>query len=257
MSNAAGANKRRIEQEMLSREVQVRGAPYYYQIHIYMPCNLKCIMCKPNGRHSKDFIPFEEFQLIFDRIKDHAERITLLGGETLVYPWINEALSLLATRPIGVTIITNATRLDDELCERLVQLHDLELRCSVDAATADTYFRIRGADVFDKVTENVRKFARHADGRPNIKQIMVYVVMRKNFHEVLDFVDYCRPLNPHRVQFQPVRHTETWVVSNRTGWTFDGREQSCESFRDEYNRTMSDIESKGRSLGIKIRAYRV
>ncbi|GJL83895.1 MAG: hypothetical protein DHS20C01_35290 [marine bacterium B5-7] len=242
---------------MAERRVLLEGQPYYYQIHLYMPCNLRCIMCVPSGKHPKDFVSLEDFERFFDGIKHHAERITLIGGETLLYPWINEVLDLLAQYPIGVTIITNATMLGDALCKRLTRLHDLELKCSIDGATADTFHKIRGADVFDKVTENVQRFAHYATGKPNIKQIMCYVVMRRNFHEVFDFVDYCRPLNPYRIEFHPVRHVGAWVVDNKTGWTFDGKEQSCESFQQEFNDVMSELDSECEAIGLECETFRI
>jgi len=253
----AAANRRLLHLEMADRRVRLHALPYHYQIHLYMPCNLRCIMCVPSGHHPKDFVSIEDFHRFFDSIKDRAERITLIGGETLLYPWINEVLDSLAEYPVGVTVITNATMLDDALCERLVSLHDLELKCSVDGATAETYYKVRGADIFDKVTRNIQRFARYAAGKPHIKQIMCYVVMRRNLHEVLDFIDYCRPMEPHRIEFHPVRHVRDWVVSNNTGWTFDGEEQSCESFRDEFNRTMAAADDRCRALGLDFETFRV
>ncbi len=243
--------------EMKERRVELDSVPYYYQIHLHMPCNLRCIMCAPNGRHPKEFVPFDDFRRFFDDVKNHAERITLIGGETLLYPWISDVLDLLAGYPVGVTIITNATMLGDDLCRSLVRLHDLELKCSVDAVTRDTYHKIRGVDVFDRVTDNVTRFARYAENRPNIRQIMCYVVMRRNFHEVFDFVDYCQPLNPHRIEFHPVRHVRDWVVTNKTGWTFEGREQSCEAFRDEFNASMDELDTRCRSEGLAFETFRI
>ena len=57
-------------------------------------------------------------------------------------------------------------------------------------------------------------------------------------HEVVPFIDFARTLTLDRVEFHPVRHVADWRVDNGTGWTFDGREQTCESFRDEYNDVM-------------------
>jgi MoaA/NifB/PqqE/SkfB family radical SAM enzyme len=207
-------------------------------------------MCVPDGKHLRDQISLEEFTAFFDQIKPVAEHLTLIGGETFMYPWFNEVLDLLAQHPITVTIITNGTMLTEKITPRLIALHGLELKFSIDAATRDTYYRIRGRDVFDKVVANVKRFSDLTREKPNIRRILVFVVMRENLDEVLPFVDLARSLDVHRVYFQPVKHVSTWKVTNGTGWLFDGSVQSCESFRDEYNDVMIQAREKCERLGL-------
>ena len=92
--------------------------PYYYQIHLNKFCNQKCIMYLPSGKHPRDEMPFERFEAFFAQIKPHAEHLTLIGGETLLYGWIDDVLDLLSEHPIGVTIITNATALSEKMSRR-------------------------------------------------------------------------------------------------------------------------------------------
>jgi hypothetical protein len=69
-------------------------------------------------------------------------------------------------------------------------------------------------------------------------------VMRENLSDVLPFVDFAKTCRPHRIEFHPVRHVSEWNVQNDTGWWFRGREQLCESFRDDYNRVMEVARAK-------------
>jgi MoaA/NifB/PqqE/SkfB family radical SAM enzyme len=250
VTSALLTNREGIEDACSRASLTVDHLPYYYEVHLAMPCNEKCIMCVPDGRHSRDRISFEEFTSFFDQIKPVAEHLTLIGGETFMYPWFNEVLDMLAQHPVKVTIITNATMLTEKITPRLLALHGLELKCSIDAATRDTYHRIRGRDVFDKVIANVARFAEHTRDMPNMRCILVYVVMRENLDEVLPFVDLAHSLGVYRVYFQPVKHVSSWKVSNGTGWMFDGSVQSCESFRDEYNDVMRQAREKCLRLGL-------
>jgi hypothetical protein len=52
------------------------------------------------------------------------------------------------------------------------------------------------------------------------------------------------------VEFHPVRHVTQWVVDNKTGWRFDGKEQSCEFFADEYNSMMKQAAAKCEKEGL-------
>jgi sulfatase maturation enzyme AslB (radical SAM superfamily) len=207
-------------------------------------------MCKPEGKHPKDTLPFDEFVAFFEQIKPYAEHITLIGGEPLIYPWINEVIDLLSRHQIEVTINTNATMLNEKLTNGLLSLHELNLKCSIDAATPSTYFKIRGTDMFERVNANLMRFSSLAKNKPNIKQILVYVVMRENLSEVLPFIDFAKTLPPSRIEFHPVRHVINWHVTNNTGWMFDGIEQSCEFFREEYNGVMRQAALKCEKEGI-------
>jgi hypothetical protein len=79
---------------------------------------------------------------------------------------------------------------------------------------------------------------------------LMYVVMRENLTEVRPFIDFAKTLLPYCVQFQPVKHVTEWHVTNNTGWVFDGKEQSCEFFREEYNAVMRQAADKCQREGI-------
>ncbi len=250
MHTSVKRNKEAILRECSKRALKVNNLPFYYHIHLNMPCNQRCIMCKPDGKHPKDTLPFDKFVAFFEQIKPYAEHITLIGGEPLIYPWINEVIDLLSRHQIEVTINTNATMLNEKLSQKLSSLHGLNLKCSIDAVTPSTYFKIRGTDMFERVNTNLVRFSSLAKNKPNIKQILVYVVMRENLSEVLPFIDFAKTLFPYRIEFHPVRHVINWHVTNNTGWMFDGREQSCEFFREKYNGVMRQAALKCEMEGI-------
>lgn len=243
-------NKRGILAEQAARSPSVEHLPFYYSINLNKPCNQRCIMCVPGFNHPRDLLAFDDFVSLFEQIEPYAEHVTLIGGETFMYPWIVEALELLGRREIEVTINTNATMLDDRVLPALLDLHALNLKCSIHAATPETYLRVHGRDHFERVTGNMRRFAELSTELPDIRLITVFVVMRENLHEVEPFIDFARTLSPHRVEFHPVRHVASWDVENGTGWRFQGREQVCESFPDEYNETISRAAERCESEGL-------
>lgn len=243
-------NKEAILHECSKKSLKVNNLPFYYSIHLNMSCNQRCIMCTPYGNHPKDLFPFDKFANLFEQIKPFAEHITLIGGEPLIYPWINEVIDLLSQHQIEVTINTNATMLSEKLSLKLLSLYALNLRCSIDAASHTTYLKIRGADCFDRVKTNLEHFSAITRNDSNIRQILDYVVMRENLNEVLPFIDFAKTLCPHRVEFHPVVHVTDWLVSNESGWVFNGKEQSCEYFRKEYNSIMKQASSRCEMEGL-------
>ena len=250
-------NKRGILAECTSATPEVAHLPFCYQVHLNYACNQKCILCAPQGKHGDEMLPFEDFVALFEQVRGVAEQITLIGGETLMYPHIDAVLDLLAQEEIAVTIITNATMLTPKIIPRLLRLHALNLRCSVDAATESAYREVRGTDVFARVRANLRRFAAAIEDHPHVRMILSYVVMRHNLHDVLPFVDFARELKVERVEFRPVRHVESWHVSNGTGWQFDGHEQSCGSFRDEFNAVMRQAAASCEAAGVNYEAHSI
>lgn len=244
-------NKQLITRECDERSLLVRSMPFYYHVHLYMPCNQKCIMCMPDGSHSKETMPFEKFVEFFDQIKPYAEHLTLIGGEPLMYPRIYDVLDLIAQYPIEVTINTNATILNEKMCRKLLSLHALNLKCSIDAATPEMYLKIRGQDQFHHVKANLERFSAMVKGRTEMRQVFIFIVMKENLNEVLPYIDFVKPMHPYRIEFHPVRHVIDWLVENNTGWMFNGKEQSCEFFADEYNDVMKKAAEKCRSEGIE------
>lgn len=250
MSLGLPANRTMLQAEMAQRATVIRALPTNYHIHLNEPCNQRCIMCVPDGRHGKNQLTLEQVRRLLNQIEPYAEHITLIGGEPLLYPWIAETLELLSQRSVAVSINTNITRLDEEMAQRLFRLHELYLRCSIDASSRETYRRIRGSDRFLQVTDSLSRFAQMARDQPQVHLLLNYVVMRENLHEVLPFLEFARTLHPFRVEFHPVRHVRKWRVENGTGWIFEGEKQSCEAFRDEYNEIMSLAASQCQAWGL-------
>jgi molybdenum cofactor biosynthesis enzyme MoaA len=251
MNEAVRRNKEAILRACKERRLQVEGLPFYYALHPTLWCNQRCIMCTPDGKHLKDTLPFDQCSALLQRIRPFAEHVTLTGGEPLLYPWIRKVVELLAASEVSVSITTNATMLSEELATVLLGLRSLELKCSIDAATPATYFKIRGTNQFERVLTNLAGVAALARDKPSVRLILVYVVMRENLGEVLPFIDLAKPLAPYRIEFHPVRHVAGWVVDNGTGWVFRDREQCCEFFRDEYNALMDQAAAKCTKEGLR------
>jgi molybdenum cofactor biosynthesis enzyme MoaA len=257
MVSSVAQNKEAILQASEERSLKVDAVPFFYALHPTMNCNMRCIMCRPDGRHPASTLPFDQMAALLAQFQPFAECITLTGGEPLLYPWIDDVIELLARSRVSVSITTNASLLTKDRGNKLIRLTQLDLKCSIDAATAPTYHKIRGVDQFARVLANLMTFATLARDQPHIRLILVYVVMRENLGEVLDFVDLARGLNPYRIEFHPVRHVVDWIVDNGTGWVFRGVEQCCEFLRHEYDKVMDQAAAMCREEGLRCETLRV
>jgi len=169
--------------------------PITISLELINRCNLNCVMCyKPH--HSQD-----EAQLNLDIIeklmKECGENklpslILGLGSETLIYKNIEEALDIISRADImDIFFGTNGILLNDKIIEKIIKSKISRVEISVDAATSETYNKVRRVPVFEKVEENINKLIeakkQHHSQLPMIR--LCFVVMDVNKHEIKKFIE--------------------------------------------------------------------
>jgi MoaA/NifB/PqqE/SkfB family radical SAM enzyme len=123
-------------------------------------CNHCFISCAPDN-HTLEFMSFEQLKPYLDESAHYGvKEYYFTGGEPFINPDIFRILE--ATLAIGpATVLTNATRLNEEKVARLAQMRDaslysLELRVSIDGFSPETNDPIRGPGTFDQAMNGVR-----------------------------------------------------------------------------------------------------
>jgi MoaA/NifB/PqqE/SkfB family radical SAM enzyme len=101
-----------------------------------------------------------------------------------------------------VTFNSNAILLDEDWQKVLIDAGLDEYRISLDAATAVTYAKIRGASAFDRVIGNTRRFASllRTVERPRLS--FWIVAMRENLGELPDLIDLAAEIGVPEVYVQ-------------------------------------------------------
>jgi MoaA/NifB/PqqE/SkfB family radical SAM enzyme len=102
---------------------------------------------------------------------------------------------------------TNGTVFDEDRQERFVDLcPNAALFFSIDAATDETYTRIRRLPVFHRVVENIRSFVRNKGPRQRVEianNLNLY-----NLDEAVQMVELAHDLQVPRVQFNPTHSAD-------------------------------------------------
>jgi len=123
-------------------------------------CNLNCSMC-PRGlmKRKVGFMDFGLFKNIIYQCKDYTDFIWLHAfGEPTFHPQLEQCINFCSHNNIESGISTNATILTKEKALTILNSKLDLIILSLDAATKETYQRIRVKGDFDQVRTNIKNF---------------------------------------------------------------------------------------------------
>lgn len=185
--------------------------PLFIEIGVNSDCNLRCKMCaryfdkNMNNKHIN--MPLELVDKIVRQCKDFQLPAILVGqdSECLLHPQIKEIISRIKTiDPVDFFLITNGTLLNKEMSKFLIDIEVDRLQISIDAASRETYKRIRGGNL-EVLERNIYDFLdlRKAMGkeRPflrlsfckqpdNISEQEAFINKWGNVADIVDFQEY-------------------------------------------------------------------
>jgi organic radical activating enzyme len=187
-------------------------------------CNFQCPSCRvetinnnknhiirPINDKISSYIKFN----IIDRIKDQPVNIRWCGGEPFISEPYLDILSYIADKNksnISNVIQTNGSYLKkkSELVTRLLPTVT-EFRVSFDAATAETYSKVRVNGIWDSLIENVSWLKKEIDASSTqTKLVADFVIQRANYQEIPQFIDLCNKLGIDSINWQKMWNWGTW-----------------------------------------------
>ena len=170
--------------------------------HLWQPCNMRCGFCFAQFQDVKDTIlpkghlPKEE---AIETIKSLAEygfsKITFVGGEPTLCPWISDLIKYAKSKGMTTMIVSNGTKFTDEFLKQ--NMADLDwIAISIDSIDKDTNKRIgriiKKEGVDKTYYTNLFKKIKAFDYKIKINT----VVNRYNYNEIM--TDFISQINPSR-----------------------------------------------------------
>lgn len=135
-------------------------------------CNLKCYYCNSQRYLRDNPIGGELSQDYMKRLIDFLANWGVKGlcwgggGESILSKNMRGLTYYAVSKGMQVSIITNASVIDDELAEELIQCRWIGI--SLDAGDRETFQRIKGVDLFAQVITNIWRLvkAKNKQGSP-------------------------------------------------------------------------------------------
>ncbi len=181
-------------------ELTISPIPLYVVIEANSYCNLRCTMCYHSMENLKPAERMDIPMALLDKLTDECRRlsvpsINLVGaGEPTLNPSIREIMQKISrTGAIDKFLITNGTKLNRDLCNTILDAGFERIYISLDAATPETYRRIRGYDLA-KIEQNIHTLLDCRKERGSILPILrvSFVRQPENEHELQQFIEKWR-----------------------------------------------------------------
>jgi MoaA/NifB/PqqE/SkfB family radical SAM enzyme len=187
-------------------------------------CNFRCPSCRTelvnNNKHHvirpiNDQIANKIKHLVIDQIQSQPVKITWGGGEPFisdVYSELVEYILSTGKQNIKHVIQTNGSYLKtkSEMLNKLLPTLDT-LRISFDAATEETYKKIRVNGQWNQLLENVQWLQDLIQQNQSPLKITAdFVVQIDNYKEIPAFVKLCKQLGITIINFQKMWNWGTW-----------------------------------------------
>jgi len=175
-------------------------------------CNLKCKMCGQWGESGasrsygseilKKELSISDYKKLIDEISVFRPRITLTGGEPLMYGQIDQLLEIIKSKRLHCFIITNGVLLDSHN-ETLIRLGVDEISISIDGPR-DIHDSIRGVGgTFDALVKNVKALnsLKRQLGKKKPLTTIVCTISSMNYKRLNEMFDVARELEASVLSF--------------------------------------------------------
>ena len=135
----------------------------YINFNNWVTCNEHCVYCNLNDWGGPKAKQYNIYKVIADMAEQGYLRkgghITIAGGEPCSAPEFNNLLKLFIEHDLSnIRILTNAT-IYSPVVEQGIKEGRVNIVVSVDSGTKETFIKVKRYDFYDKVWENIAKYA--------------------------------------------------------------------------------------------------
>lgn len=168
--------------------------PFTFEVEVTTKCKLRCIMCEHTYWQKDEWdnrdLSFDDFKRIVDQFPSLLW-INLTGEGS---PFLNRdylrMIEYVKSKLIFTVVIDSFASLNENIACQLIKLGVDKVRVSIDAATKETYEKIRVGANFDRVIQNIKNFIKlKKEMNSLIPELdFMYIVFKPNYQEIIDFI---------------------------------------------------------------------
>jgi len=233
--------------------------PSEIEIHPTSRCNLGCLFCAGADKKLIRHFSLSEEELV-KAITDINElnsqetnpdfkvktiRFAGITGEPLLNPATAIAMQRAIEDGYEVGLVTNGTLLNDRI--RRIIVNGKYIHVSLDAATADTFSRLKGVEpkLFKTTVNNIRELVKlkHEIGS-GLEIGMGIVLTVENYHELLSFIHLAKNIGVDYVRVRAPEGVAAGSISNSQWKKIYADLDQAAAFKDDTFRIIFTDETK-------------
>jgi MoaA/NifB/PqqE/SkfB family radical SAM enzyme len=190
---------------MVRRPDVVQAMPYYLVLGTTTACPLNCIMCSRDSIITETTrLGFGPYQMLIDRTQPLQLSIGDLG-ESLFDPDLDRKIVYAKEQGAAIDVVTSHA-ISRFSPKTLIESGLDVLKVSIDGATAETYTAIRGQPYFEEALQHTRELieARKAIGSRTPAISLQFVLQKRNFPEIVEYVQLAAAIGADRIDYRPL-----------------------------------------------------
>lgn len=167
-------------------------------------CNFRCCYCTiDNNDYTKkpvDIMPILS-DMIRRRLVNPNAIIEFSGGEPALLDYHAELIELFKKNGNRIIFISNASTFSEAIYDYLSISKGSYLLTSLDSGTEEKFKEIRGVNLFQKVKDNLRRYAENKNENGYAQISLKYILLESNLDDnnLSNFIDFCIEINPLKV----------------------------------------------------------
>ena len=170
--------------------------PEFFEIEPTTICNMGCIFCENtywSNNIKRRHMTFEEFKHIVDQFPD-LKWIGMTGiGQSWANPDYMKMIRYVKKDPdIFIEFFTPFLYMNEKRSRELIELGVDKIYCSIEAATARTYHKLRPRSNFEVVIKNIKRFdeiKKQLDTPKYPRLCFHWLLMTENKDELIPFLE--------------------------------------------------------------------
>ncbi len=215
-------------------------------------CVGRCIMCKNWSLSEQSSLDIDVCKNIINQAaKLGVDHINFAGGEPLLFSGLIDLIKLIKSYGIETALVTMGTLINEINAMELIKSGIDEIRFSLDSPVSDVHNEIRGTKLaFSKGVIGLRNLldVRNKVDSNNPVVVVGMTVMKLNYQQIIEMVEFCDKIKVNRLDFNPVMQVDIKTI-NDTNLLFGKKVTSrqfelCETERLHLNATETNLLEK-------------
>ena len=251
-------NKYRALWEFAHGIAEVKSTPPNLQIARSNICNFKCVYCvdhRVGNEIPRTKNEGQTWKMLLQLIP-RSESLGFHGiSEFFVDPEFFDIVRRCAEAGASLSLNTNGSVCTPKHLEALANYPSyISINFSLDAATPETFLKIRGQD-FWRIVRKIKTYINRFEARREMTWISLsFVITKSSVKDMMPFVFLAKALKVDVIKYYRLHEYEglDWRIEAKGGGIFDYREECVENFSEEYNREIERTRQAAEILGISI-----